>query len=216
MARVDEADRLRAALPTGRTPQPWYDVLAHRQADLSKVDLFLLDEFGDLPPDHPARCERMLRADLIDRLHRPPHLHTFDVAATDLQTELTTYEAAVRSAPLDLVVLGLGANGHVALNEPGSTIHTVTRVVELAATTRTSAAGYADGSEAPTWGVTMGMATILSAREVWLLVTGAHKSWVLHRTLSAEIGPDLPATMVRNHPDATVFADEAAAGDLPD
>ncbi len=152
----------------------------------------------------------MLRRDLLDRLQRPPTLRTFDIDAADLDAELAAYEAELEATPLDLVVLGLGQNGHVGLNEPGSAIDTPTRVVELADATRESAAHYGEGGPPPTWGITMGIGTMRTARQIWLLVTGAGKAEVLDRVLSGPVTPDLPATLLQKHPNATVMADDQA------
>ena len=204
----------RISVPTGRTPQPWYDELVRRQADLSHIELFLLDEFGDIPPDHPARCERMLRRDLIDRIANPPHLQVMKVDAVDLGSELDAYDASVRRGGLDLVVLGLGANGHVALNEPGSERDSPTRRVHLAETTRAAAGGYGTGLPPPKWGVTLGMQPILAAGEIWLLVTGSSKAAILREATEGDIGPAVPASLLRTHSNAIALVDEPAAGAL--
>jgi glucosamine-6-phosphate deaminase len=209
-AVVGDRDAPRITMPTGNTPKPVYDELVRRQPDWSHVTMYLLDEFGGVPADHPARCEPMLRRDLLDRLQRPPTLRTFDIDAADLDAELAAYEAELEATPLDLVVLGLGRNGHVGLNEPGSAIDTPTRVVELADATRESAAHYGEGGPPPTWGITMGIGTMRTARQIWLLVTGAGKAEVLDRVLSGPVTPDLPATLLQKHPNATVMADDQA------
>jgi glucosamine-6-phosphate deaminase len=120
-------------------------------------------------------------------------------------------EAAIDAAGgLDLVVLGLGANGHVGMNEPGSAADARTRVVELAPSTRDASIGYG-ATEPPTHGVTLGMATILAAREMWLLATGSRKRQVLSATLDGPLTPDVPASLLRRHPALRVIADDAAA-----
>lgn len=202
---------IRIALPTGRTPQPVFAELVRRRLDMSHVELFLLDEFGGIPFDHPARCERMLRSDLVDRLDAPPQLHVVDVDAVDADGAAVRYGRHVRDTGLDLVVLGLGMNGHVALNEPGSTADSPTRVVGLTEATMAAATRYGAGYATPTWGVTLGMQAILDAGQVWLLVTGTAKSGILQRVLTGEIGSDVPASFLRTHPNAIVLADNDAA-----
>jgi glucosamine-6-phosphate deaminase len=204
--------RPRVSLPTGRTPQPLYDELARRQPDMSGVQLFLLDEFGGIPPDHPARCEGMLRRDLLDRLERPPVLHVLDIDAADVAAEAAAYERRIEEGGgLDLVVLGLGVNGHVGLNEPGSSADSPARVVQLAPETVDAAAGYGEGAPPPAWGVTLGMRTFLHAGEVWLIVTGAAKAEVLSRVVDGPPSPEVPATLLALNRRTTVFADDAAA-----
>lgn len=206
-------DGPRMSVPTGRTPRPLYDELAGRRVAMSGVDLYLLDEFGDIPPDHPARCERMLRHDLIDRLEQPPSLHLLDVTADDVEAEARAYEARITAAGgLDLVVLGLGMNGHVALNEPGSSADSPARVVRLTPATIDSASDYGDAEPTPTWGVTLGMRTILAAGEIWLIVTGAAKAEILRRVIAGPASPAIPATQLLDHPRTVIYADDAAAG----
>ena len=174
------------------------------------MSVYLLDEFG-LPPHSPSRCDEMIQRDLLDRLPGPPGaFDALDVEATDLDAECARYEASIRDGGLDLAVLGLGGNGHLGLNEPGSDRATVTRVVELTAETSEHSTDYGS-DQAARWGVTMGIDTLLSARAIWLLVTGSHKAAILERTLSAPIGPDVPATFLRLHNMVTVYADGEAA-----
>jgi glucosamine-6-phosphate deaminase len=116
----------------------------------------------------------------------------------------------VRDGGLTLAILGLGGNGHLGLNEPGSGRETITRVVQLTPDTGGHATSY--GSDTPaTWGVTLGIDTLLAAEELWLLVTGTHKAEILARAMTDDIGPDLPATFLRTHQNVTVLADEDAA-----
>jgi glucosamine-6-phosphate deaminase len=203
---------MRMVLPTGRTPRPVYRELGRRGLDLRDSDVYLLDEFLGLPVGHPARCDTMIEADLIALLDRSPRLHTLDPDAADLGAELAGYEAAVESAPVDLVMLGLGPNGHVALNEPGSTADGRARVVELHPSTMGGLAAVADPP--PTKGATLGLATILGADEVWLLVSGQAKAGILAAAVEGPVGPGVPASFLRTHPNAVVYADQEAAARL--
>lgn len=200
----------RLSLATGNTPQPLYAELVRRQVDLAAATCFLLDEFLDIPVDHPARCETMLRLNLLNQLEHPPQLRTMDAAAPDLSAEATRYDAEVADGSLDLVVLGLGMNGHLALNEPGSSVDSPTRVVTLEAGTRSSAATYGHGGAPPTRGFTLGLRTLLAAREVMLLVTGREKAAILARVRHGAVGEEIPASFLREHPSATILADTAA------
>ena len=208
-----EAPAARLCLPTGSTPRPGYRRFAEAGGDLRGATVFLLDEFG-LPPSNVGRCDVMLDRDLIGLLPQPPRaVHTIDVQAADLDAEARRYEAAVRDGGLDLAILGLGGNGHLGLNEPGSELDSTTRLVQLTSETSEHAESY--GSDAPaTWGITMGIDTLLASDEVWLLVTGAHKAEILAQMMNEEVGPHVPGTFLRTHANATVWADEAAAGRL--
>ena len=207
---MEENPTARVCLPTGATPRPAYHRFAADGGDLSSATIFLLDEFG-LPPGSPSRCDEMIRRDLLDRLNDPPGaFHALDVGAADLEAECARFEASIRSEGLDLAVLGLGGNGHLGLNEPGSDRLSVTRVVGLTPETSEHSTDYGS-DQAATWGATMGIDTLLSAAEIWLLVTGAHKAAILQRALSGPVGPDVPASFLRLHDAVTIYADQPAA-----
>jgi glucosamine-6-phosphate deaminase len=202
----------RMCLPTGDTPVPVYAAAAQK-IDFSAATVFMLDEF-DLPFGHLARCDSMLRRDFLDRLTElPAAVHVLNPAAPDPDEECYRFESTVRAGGLDLTMLGLGGNGHLGLNEPGTAADSPTRVVRLAPSTVEAAARYGSNAD-PEIGMTLGMRPILASDEIWLLVTGPHKARILDRTLNGPIGPDVPATYLRNHPSAVVFADRSAAGHL--
>lgn len=200
----------RLCLPTGVTVMPFYGAVA-RRAELDRATIFLLDEFGGLPEGDPGRCETMLGRYLIDLVEGDPELVVPDVDASDPDAEAIRYQRKIETGGLDLAVLGLGGNGHVGMNEPGSGRHSATRVVSLAPSTSRHAQEAYGATRAPTWGLTVGLEQLLAAREVWLLVTGRHKAEILKKTLTAPIGPEVPASFLRDHPAATVLADESAA-----
>jgi glucosamine-6-phosphate deaminase len=204
---------LRLCLPTGKTPIPAYGAFAAARGRLDAATVFLLDEFV-LPDGHPARCDVMLQTGLLDLLQAPPRtLHRLDVAG-DLAAECERYAALVADGGLDLTLLGLGGNGHIGLNEPGTSSDSPTRVVDLHPQTVQHAAQYG-GVAAPQHGVTLGMAAILASQEIWLLVTGRHKAEILSRAVTGPMGSDVPATFLRNHPNVWVLTDEDAATRLP-
>jgi glucosamine-6-phosphate deaminase len=212
--RLQSTPSLRVCLPTGATPIPVYDVLAARiergDASFALATVILLDEWVGLPPGDPARCDTRLRAQLLDRLPvAPAAVHTIEVDAPDLEAAVARHAAC--SLDLDLVVLGLGMNGHVGFNEPGSLPESPTRVVRLAASSRQAAMARYGAATVPTAGITLGMDRILAAREVWLLVTGERKAGILRRALRDPEGPDCPASYLRRHRGLTVFTDPEAA-----
>lgn len=212
MAAVEADPDLEMTLPTGATPRPVYRELAHRGADLTRCEVFLLDEFGGLPAHSPGRCDQMLQTDLLDLLERPPSVvHYYDMTASDIPAMCARYEAQIPESRIDLTLLGLGGNGHVGLNEPGSGPETRTRLVQLDPNTSQAARAYGSGEDAPTWGVTLGVGTLLESKTIWLLVTGEHKADILAKVVHGPIGPEVPASFLRDHANTIVFADEAAA-----
>jgi glucosamine-6-phosphate deaminase len=202
----------RLCLPTGDSPRPVYTTSASR-VDLSSVTVFLLDEF-DLPRGHPARCDSMLERDLLKLATRPPQMiHSLHPGALDQDAECDRFDALVTAGGLDLTLLGLGGNGHVGLNEPGSTADSQTRSVALSLATTRAAAHYGDNA-APIRGMTLGMERILDSNEVWLLVTGSHKAEIFRRMMEEPVSSDVPATFLRDRDNVTILADQSAAAEL--
>ena len=216
------ADRLAArpdlvvCLPTGTTPLPVYEalpgILRARSLSAAAATVVLLDEYVGLAAGHRARCDSMLRRGLLDRLDPGvARFISFEVDDLSPQAACTKVDAAISAAGgLDLVVLGLGRNGHIGMNEPGSAPDAPTRVVELAPSTRAAAMGYG-ADPPPTHGVTLGMEGILAAREIWLLATGAPKAEILSRTLDGPKTSDVPASLLRGHPGLRIIVDDEAA-----
>ncbi len=217
-ARVRTTPGIRLCLPTGDTPAPVYARLAALAAggspSFSRAEVIALDEYLGLPPGHPARCDVRLRRELLDRLPGPPAaFHRIDADDPDPDAAAARHEA-VAARGIDLALLGLGINGHVGLNEPGSVADAPTRVVRIAETSRRAAVERYGADPPPTAGITLGVARLLAAGEVWLLVTGERKAAILARALEAPEGPDCPASFLRRHDALRVLADEPAAARL--
>jgi 6-phosphogluconolactonase/Glucosamine-6-phosphate isomerase/deaminase len=177
---------------------------------MGRARIVLLDEYLGLPARHPIRCDSQLRRQLMDRLDVPPaRFLAFDVDGGDPAAACVADAEIDAMGGLDLVVLGLGMNGHVGMNEPGTPADAMTRVIDLAPSTIEAARAYG-ADPPPTRGVTLGMAEILAAREIWLLVSGERKAGILAATLDGPMTPDVPASLLRGHPGLRVIADDAA------
>lgn len=210
-------------LATGATMLPVYDELARRLAGepiaRDRVVGIALDEFVGLPAGHPASftsyLDRAFRAPL--RL-RPEQVVVPDGVAADRAAVAAHHEAAIAAAGgIDLQLLGIGVNGHIGFNEPGSPFDSRTRDVALAKKTRRAQAEIFGSPEAvPAMAITVGIATILSARSLLMLVTGKSKAAALAQALEGAIGPHCPASALRLHADAVVICDAAAASVLQD
>jgi glucosamine-6-phosphate deaminase len=217
-ARLRDEPALRLCLPTGDTPAPVYARLAALAragaAPFARATIVALDEYLELAPGHPARCDVRLRRELLDLLPvAPATFHRIDADDPDPEAAAARIDAQAARG-LDLAVLGLGTNGHVGLNEPGSFADAPTRVVRTSAASRRAAVERYGADPAPTAGITLGVARLLQAREIWLLVTGPGKAGILARALEGPEGPDCPATWLRRHPALRVVADEPAAATL--
>jgi glucosamine-6-phosphate deaminase len=209
--RLRATPRLRLCLPTGETPAPLYAALsASADADLwSQATVVLLDDYVGLAVDDPAAGGPRLRREIVDHV-RPAEFIDID-PSVDLETAVHRHDEAARD--LDLAIVGLGLNGHIGFNEPGSTADSPTRVVDLHPDSQEAAEGY--GAEAaPKRGITIGLARLLEARELWLLVTGERKAEILRTALEGPETPDVPASFLRRHPNWRVMADGAAASGL--
>lgn len=210
----------RVALPTGATPEPVYagivEAVRAGIASFRRAHVFLLDEFGGVPPDAKGRCDVMLHRALLDHVDvLPGHYHPLDPEAADIEAMSAAYDASLKQ-PLDLVMLGIGRNGHVGMNEPGTSPDSVTRRVELApSTTQASVRYFGEGAALPTWGITLGLSQILAARTIWILATGDSKADIVRDVLLEPVSASRPASLLRGHPDCWFFLDAAAASRLP-
>ncbi len=208
-------------LPTGSTPLPFYCELVrlHREEGLSfaRVVSFNLDEYVGLPPDHPASFARYMDRELFDHVGiDPANTHRLDGNAEDLEAACDDYEDAIRDAGgIDLVILGIGVNGHIGFNEPGSSFDSRTRVTTLTPETlEANAAAFGGPEEVPRLGITIGVGTILEARTCLLLATGEHKAAAVRDTIEGPVTPQVPASALQLHPEAIVMLDEPAASRL--
>ncbi len=189
------------------------------QIDWSRVRTFNLDEFVGLGDSEPGSYRAFMHERLFKHvnIHRE-HIGFLDGRATDLEAECARYESAIAAADgLDLVVLGIGANGHIGFNEPADTLAARTHRVILDDATRAGNALWFRGDvrAVPREALTMGMATILSARRVTLMATGEAKAEAVCAMLEGGITTRLPASFLQLHPDVQVLLDEPAGECLP-
>jgi glucosamine-6-phosphate deaminase len=210
-------------LPTGRTPVHLYDALAAMYArgevDFSRARTFNLDEFVGLESGHPGSFRAFLRRHLFARVNIPAHQAYFlNGAARDLERECARFERAIhRAGGIDLLVLGLGRNGHVGFNEPGPALVARTHRTRLLADTRQANAALFGGRarQVPREAVTIGIGTILDARRIVVMATGRSKAGVVRRLLRSPVTPRLPASFLHLHRNVDVVLDREAAGELP-
>jgi glucosamine-6-phosphate deaminase len=184
--------------------------------DWSAVELFQLDEYIGLAADHPASFRRMLRENLIDPLSLP-RFHLIEGA--DPEAARARMNAAIAGRPLDLAVLGIGENAHLAFNDPPADFTTTDPyiVVSLDDACRRQQVGegwFPDLAAVPTTAVTMSIRQMLSAREIVVIVPDLRKAAAVKAALESPVSPTVPASILQTHDNVTLFLDEAAASEL--
>ena len=206
-------------LPTGRTPLAFYRELCERdRGDWSGVRTFNLDEFVGLDEQHPGSYHAYMRRELFDHVSiDPANIHIPNGRAEDLKAECRRYDAAIAIAGgIDLQILGIGTNGHIGFNEPADGLCAHTHIADLEQKSRESNAQLFGGNwqAVPERAISMGMATILGARNVVLMATGAKKAGAVYEFVEGLITPRLPASFLQVHPRVTVMLDREAASRL--
>jgi glucosamine-6-phosphate deaminase len=206
-------------LPTGRTPIPLYDQLiklcAARTVDFSRATTFNLDEFLGVAADDPRSYRAFMQRHLFDHINLPARrVHFLDGRTTNAARECARYERAIRRAGgIDLLILGLGANGHIGFNEPGPALVARTHRTRLAPATRAANASLFSGRprDVPPEALSMGMVTILHAKRIVMLATGAAKARCVERMVNGPLTTMLPASFLQLHRDVEIWLDRAAA-----
>lgn len=208
---IRDNPRIVLGLPTGRSPIGMYDRIitecGRTYHCFRDVTTFNLDEYVGVPADDPASYRSYMQRHLFDHVDiDPKRAHVPDGMARDLEKEANRYERDIGDAGgIDLMFLGLGRNGHIGFNEPGTPFDARTRVVELTESTRHANAEHFPGRPVPTHAITMGIATILACRRVVLLVSGKGKEEALLRLESGAITEGFPASALWRHGDVTVL-----------
>lgn len=205
-------------LATGSTPIGMYErmIKDHKDNNTSYKDCqsFNLDEYVGLPRDHKESYYTFMHNNLfhgIDIKEENVHL-----PYGDTKEDCAAYEKAMENVHVDVQVLGIGANGHIGFNEPGTSFDEETHIVTLTEKTRQDNARFFDGdiNQVPTHAITMGIATIMKAGKILLIATGANKADAVYAMLKKEPNTDCPASVLQNHKDVVVILDEAAASKL--
>lgn len=206
-------------LATGSTPLPVYSALPGRLAglDLSRVQGFALDEYVGLEVSHPQSYRSVITREVVEPLGLDPALvHVPSGDPDGLATAGERYEQAIRQAGgIDLQLLGIGTDGHIGFNEPGSSLASRTRIKTLTRQTRQDNSRFFGSVEAvPVHCITQGLGTILEARHLVLLAFGARKAEAVAGAVEGPLTAALPASVIQLHPRATVVVDEQAASAL--
>ncbi|GEL77775.1 glucosamine-6-phosphate deaminase [Tenuibacillus multivorans] len=199
-------------LATGSTPVGLYNQLIamvqKRDIRFSQVKTFNLDEYVGLNRSHPQSYFRFMQEHLFEKVDIPFYqIHIPNGEAIDLQEECQRYERLIEeNGPIDLQILGLGVNGHIGFNEPGTSFNSRTHVVSLAPSTREANARFFSSIEdVPDQAITMGIDTIMRSRHIVLLAYGDRKQEAIRRLFDGDVDEDFPASILKKHPNVTVL-----------
>ena len=213
--------RVVLGLPTGRTPIGMYERVVNECSReyhcFRDVTTFNLDEYAGVPREHPGSYFTYMKQHLFDHVDIDSrNAHLPNGIAPDLDAECRRYEDEIRAAGgIALTFLGLGRNGHIGFNEPGTPFDAGTRVVELTPSTRAANAEFFEGGNVPTHAITMGIGTILESRAIVLLVSGSGKEEAVERLRSHETDPEFPASALWLHDNVSVLTTEWSGGVQP-
>ncbi|THJ67119.1 glucosamine-6-phosphate deaminase [Arthrobacter echini] len=203
---------------TGSSPSPLYAALSAEKGNFAATRWFALDEYVGLPPNHPQSYVKVLEREIVEPLGLDPStVHVPNPHVDDLEESAADYERLIAAAGgVDLQVLGIGRNGHLAFNEPGAALDSRTRTERLTEDTRRANERFFDSlAEVPTHCLTQGLGTIREAHALLLIAQGSGKAQALHDALHGPITPRCPASILQLHGNVTVLVDEEAAALLP-
>ena len=198
---------------TGSSPSPLYAALSAMTSDFSAVTWFALDEYIGLPRHHPQSYAEVLRREIIEPLSLDPTtVHLPNPHVDDLDQSAVDYEERIASAGgIDVQILGIGRNGHLAFNEPGAPLDSRTRVEQLTDDTRRANQRFFDSlADVPTHCLTQGLGTILEARHLLLIAQGGEKAEALYNALTGPVTASCPASVLQLHGRVTVLVDGEA------
>ncbi len=199
-AQILENPQSKLVLPTGSTPLGMYEELVRRKLDWSLVETFNLDEYI-MNPDHPYSYHSYMKKNLFDRINIYPDNCHFPFRPT-----LSFEDKMNVNKGIDLCILGIGSNGHIAFNEPGSSFKSRTRVVDLSEQTIQDNSRFFDSiDDVPKQAITMGLGTIMESKRVILMANGKHKLNILKVAMNGEVTEDVPASILQKHNDVEVF-----------
>ncbi|WP_394175381.1 glucosamine-6-phosphate deaminase [Guptibacillus hwajinpoensis] len=215
--KISTNPELILGLATGGTPEGTYKRLIedHRMNGTSYKDIttYNLDEYVGFSPDNPNSYHAFMYKNLFSELDiQENNVHLPNGVAIDLVEECKAYEERIEeNGGIDIQLLGMGSNGHIGFNEPGTSFEANTHLVELTQSTReANARFFTDIEDVPREAITMGIATIMRSKEILLLVSGETKRNALKELLNGDVRESFPASVLNRHPNVTIIADQKA------
>lgn len=198
-------------LATGSSPETLYQEMVNSDLDFSNMLAFNLDEYVGLAADNEQSYHYFMQEHLFKF---KPFKATYieNGLAKNLEAEVERYEQLLQAHTIDVQILGIGVNGHIGFNEPGTSFDSLTHVTNLTESTiQANKRFFNDISEVPTKALTMGIKSILQSKQIILLAYGKAKAPIIKRLLSGEVTEEVPASALQKHPNVTIIIDEEAA-----
>lgn len=203
-------------LATGSSPITLYQNMVASGLNFENLTSINLDEYVGLSPDNPQSYHYFMKQHLFQaKPFKKSYLPDGILAKSDPEAASRKYNQIIKEHPIDLQLLGIGRNGHIAFNEPGSSFDSVTREVKLTENTIKANSRFFDNiDEVPKSALCMGIANIMTAKKIVLLAFGAKKAHAIKQTVTGPITTAVPASILQKHPDVTLIVDQAAAAEL--
>ena len=206
---------------TGSTPLGVYryfiDNYQAQKVSFRQVKAFNLDEYVGLTPSHPRSFASAMKNELFSHIDiLPENINALDGSKEDMIQECQRYESLIDANPIDIQILGIGMDGHIAYNEPGSPLDGACHVVDLHQESIESSLDYGFDhiEDVPTQGVTQGIGTIIKAKQLIMMAKGGKKADLVKRMIYGEVTPDFPSSIIQRHPNVIVCLDRSAASQL--
>lgn len=206
---------------TGSTPLGVYryfiDNYQAQKVSFRQVKAFNLDEYVGLTPNHPRSFASAMKNELFSHIDiLPENINALDGSKEDMIQECQRYESLIDANPIDIQILGIGMDGHIAYNEPGSPLDGACHVVDLHQESIESSLDYGFDhiEDVPTQGVTQGIGTIMKAKQLIMMAKGEKKADLVKRMIYGEVTPDFPSSIIQRHPNVIVCLDRSAASQL--
>lgn len=220
-AQISRKKNTVLGLPTGQTPLGMYQELIKRfrkgEIDFSQVITFNLDEYYGLSPEHPQSYNYYMWQTFFNNINiKKENVFIPDGVTKDVQKECRYYESLIeKKGGIDLQFLGIGDNGHIGFNEPATALNSKTHLVNLSqATIEANSRFFNDIEEVPRKALTMGMGTIMKAKQIILLASGMKKAPAIAKTINGKVNTEVPASLLQLHRDVTIIVDKDAARDV--
>jgi galactosamine-6-phosphate isomerase len=209
-------------LASGHTPQRTCEIFVedvrNKNVDVSEMHFIGLDEWVGIDPDDPGSCHYFFQNNIIKPLNlQKDNYHLFNVMATNLHSECIKMDNLIAQlGVIDLMVVGIGMNGHIGFNEPGVPFDLTCHIVQLDHTTQEVGQKYFSGKKELKSGITLGLAHVMQARKVLLLANGRGKAAIVSRAVREDVSDQVPASILQTHPNSVILLDEEAASKLAD